>query len=74
MTGKVCLVTGANSGHGKAVATALARMGATVVMGCRNVKLAEAVRAQLIAESGNDRILVLPLDLADQRRALIAYR
>lgn len=67
MTGKLCLVTGANSGHGKAVAAALARMGATVVMGCRNVERAEAARTHLIAESGNDCISVLPLDLADQR-------
>jgi NAD(P)-dependent dehydrogenase (short-subunit alcohol dehydrogenase family) len=67
MTGKLCLVTGANTGHGKAVAGALARMGATVMMGCRNIERAEAARTQLIAESGNDCIFVLPLDLADQR-------
>jgi NAD(P)-dependent dehydrogenase (short-subunit alcohol dehydrogenase family) len=67
MTGKLCLVTGASAGHGKAVAAALAKMGATVVLGCRSSERAEAARAQLIAESGNDRISVQPLDLANRR-------
>jgi NAD(P)-dependent dehydrogenase (short-subunit alcohol dehydrogenase family) len=67
MTGRVCLVTGANTGHGKAVAAALAKMGATVVLGCCNSERADAARAQLMAESGNDRISVLLLNLANQR-------
>jgi NAD(P)-dependent dehydrogenase (short-subunit alcohol dehydrogenase family) len=67
MNGRVCLVTGANTGHGKAVAAALAKMGTTVVLGCCNLERAEAARTQLIAESGNDRISVLLLDLASQR-------
>lgn len=67
ITGRVCLVTGANTGHGKAVAAALAKMGATVVLGCCNSERAEAARAQLMAESGNDRISVLLLNLANQR-------
>lgn len=35
MSGKVCVVTGANTGIGKATAEGLARLGATVVMVCR---------------------------------------
>ena len=34
MAGKVCMVTGANSGIGKATALGLANIGATVVMVC----------------------------------------
>lgn len=36
MKGKVCIVTGSNSGMGKETAMALASMGATVVMVVRN--------------------------------------
>jgi NAD(P)-dependent dehydrogenase (short-subunit alcohol dehydrogenase family) len=46
MNGKICLITGATSGIGKATAMALARMGATVVVGARD----EAKAAQTIAK------------------------
>jgi NAD(P)-dependent dehydrogenase (short-subunit alcohol dehydrogenase family) len=36
MRGKICLITGSNSGIGKETAVGLARMGATVVMVVRN--------------------------------------
>jgi NAD(P)-dependent dehydrogenase (short-subunit alcohol dehydrogenase family) len=38
MIGKICIVTGANSGIGKETALGLAQMGARVVMACRTVK------------------------------------
>ncbi len=47
MTGKLCLVTGANSGIGLATATQLARMGAHVVMVCRDAARGEAARDQI---------------------------
>lgn len=37
MNGRVCIVTGANTGIGKATATALAFQGAKVVLGCRSI-------------------------------------
>jgi NAD(P)-dependent dehydrogenase (short-subunit alcohol dehydrogenase family) len=43
MVGNVCLVTGASSGIGKAVALGLVRLGATVVMICRDRVSGEAV-------------------------------
>jgi NAD(P)-dependent dehydrogenase (short-subunit alcohol dehydrogenase family) len=37
MQGKICMVTGANTGMGKVVAQGLTREGATVVMVCRDL-------------------------------------
>jgi NAD(P)-dependent dehydrogenase (short-subunit alcohol dehydrogenase family) len=53
MHGKRCLVTGANSGMGRATAAALARMGAQVIVACRDQRKAESTRDTLAAETGN---------------------
>src|SRR5215207_1274090 len=66
MDGKVCLVTGANSGIGQAVALGLANLGATVVMVCRDRARGEAARRELIAESGHSNVDLLIADLASQ--------
>ena len=61
--GKVCLVTGANSGLGKAVAIDLAKRGGHVLMACRSghPEAGEEVRLA----SGSDRVEMLRVDLAD---------
>jgi len=41
MTGKVCIVTGANSGIGYFGALGLAEMGAEIAMVCRNAERGE---------------------------------
>ena len=46
-SGRVFVVTGANSGIGLEAAKALTRKGARVVMACRNVAKAEAVRPEV---------------------------
>jgi len=51
MNGKVCVVTGANSGIGKAAATALARMGAQIVLVGRDRGRAEAAAAEIAGVS-----------------------
>lgn len=66
MNGKVCVVTGANSGIGKATATGLAGMGATVVMVCRNRHRGEAAREEIAKISGSDRIELIAADLSLQ--------
>ncbi len=66
MNHKVCLVTGANSGVGKATALGLAELGATVVMLCRNRERGEAARDEIISRSGNSRIELMLADLSEQ--------
>jgi len=64
MAGKVCVVTGANSGIGKAAATGLARMGATVVLACRHPERGNTAKAEIEAGTGNRALAVMSLDLA----------
>ena len=47
MQGKICMVTGANAGIGKATALELAQMGATVVMVCRDRARGEEARSEI---------------------------
>lgn len=64
-TGRIHLITGANSGIGLEAARALAEKGATVVLGCRNRSKADDAVA-LIAEHGPvGSTEVLEIDLAD---------
>lgn len=72
MEGKVVLVTGGNSGIGKAAALALSKMGADVVLLCRNPKKAEAARAEIARLSGKkaDLIIADMLLQRDVRRAV----
>ncbi len=48
-TGKVAVVTGANSGLGFFTSLALARGGARVIMACRNLEKGEAARQKVLA-------------------------
>jgi NAD(P)-dependent dehydrogenase (short-subunit alcohol dehydrogenase family) len=52
--GKICLVTGASSGIGKATALGLARMGATVVMVCRDETRGETALSEIKNKSGSN--------------------
>jgi NAD(P)-dependent dehydrogenase (short-subunit alcohol dehydrogenase family) len=52
MKGKVCVITGASSGIGKATAAALARLGTTVVLVGRDRARTEAAAAEIGAVSG----------------------
>jgi retinol dehydrogenase-12 len=77
MRGKVCLITGATACLGAATAQALAGLGATVVLGCRDRGRGEAARAAIVAATDNQAIEVLLLDLARQasvREAIAAFR
>src|SRR5262245_10820249 len=64
---KICLVTGANSGIGKATATALADKGASVIMVCRDIRKGEAARAEICRKTENESVHLLIADLSQRR-------
>jgi len=67
MQEKICMVTGANSGIGKATALALAQMGATVVMVCRDRARGEEARSEITTKSKNNAVDLLQADLSSQQ-------
>ena len=66
LNGKVCLVTGANSGIGRSAAHALAQMNATVVMVCRDRRRSEPVLDEIKAATGNQNVELMICDLSSQ--------
>jgi len=66
MKGKVCIVTGASSGIGRATALELARMGATLALVCRDRGRGEDAVAEMRAKSGNGAVDLLLADLSSQ--------
>jgi NAD(P)-dependent dehydrogenase (short-subunit alcohol dehydrogenase family) len=66
MKSKICIVTGANAGIGKITARGLAKMGATVVMVCRNKERGEDTLNQIKRETGNPSVCLLLADLSSQ--------
>jgi NAD(P)-dependent dehydrogenase (short-subunit alcohol dehydrogenase family) len=66
LTGRRAVVTGGASGIGVETARALAGAGAEVTLAVRNVSAGNRVAAEIADSTGNNRVLVAPLDLADQ--------
>ncbi len=64
MSGKICIVTGSNSGIGKQTAFALAEMGATVVMVIRNQEKGEKALAEIIEKTGNRSVSLMLCDMS----------
>jgi len=65
LTGKTFVITGANTGIGKITARELAKRGAHVILACRSIDKTQPVIDELKRESGNDKIELVALDLAD---------
>ncbi|MEL0083765.1 MAG: SDR family oxidoreductase [Gammaproteobacteria bacterium] len=64
MRGKQCLITGANSGIGKATAMALADRGASLILVCRDEAKGEAAVADIQQRTGNTEVSLINADLA----------
>jgi NAD(P)-dependent dehydrogenase (short-subunit alcohol dehydrogenase family) len=66
MQGKVCLITGATSGIGEAIAYAVAEKGATTVVVGRNPEKSAAVVEKIKVQSDNPNVGFLLADLSSQ--------
>jgi NAD(P)-dependent dehydrogenase (short-subunit alcohol dehydrogenase family) len=66
-TGRIAVVTGANSGIGYVTASELARKGALVVLACRDAGRGQSALAQIQCEVPGARVELGSLDLAAQR-------
>jgi NAD(P)-dependent dehydrogenase (short-subunit alcohol dehydrogenase family) len=64
-TGRIAIVTGANSGIGFETARALARKGAKVVLACRNPDKGQDALARIAADHPSGSAELQALDLAD---------
>ncbi|KAF7646909.1 hypothetical protein LDENG_00180580 [Lucifuga dentata] len=68
LAGRSYMITGANSGIGKATAMAIAKRGGTIHMVCRNKDKAEEARADIVKETGNKEVYVHILDMSETRK------
>ncbi|CAN5441455.1 N/A [soil metagenome] len=64
MKDKIVIITGANSGIGKAATLKFANEGYRVIMACRNLKIAKPVQEEIMATTKNQEIDLMKLDVS----------
>ncbi|MFQ6613120.1 MAG: SDR family oxidoreductase [Fidelibacterota bacterium] len=64
MEGKICVITGSTNGIGKVAATALAGMGARIVLVSRNQTKGEQVKQEIIEQTGTEQVDFFQADLS----------
>ncbi|XP_075775211.1 dehydrogenase/reductase SDR family member 12 isoform X2 [Pelodiscus sinensis] len=67
VTGRSFMITGANSGIGKAAATEIAKRGGTLHLLCRNKERAEEAKSEIITETGNQNVFLHILDMSNPK-------
>ena len=67
LANKTIIITGANSGIGKAASIQLAQLGAHVVMMCRNVERGEQALRDVRAASKSDKVELILVDMSSQK-------
>uniref|UniRef100_A0A8C6V7F9 Dehydrogenase/reductase (SDR family) member 12 n=1 Tax=Neogobius melanostomus TaxID=47308 RepID=A0A8C6V7F9_9GOBI len=68
LSGRSFMVTGANSGIGKATAQEIANRGGTVHMLCRNKGRADAAKEEIVEKSKNQEVHVHIVDMSNMRQ------
>lgn len=66
LTDKTIIITGANSGIGKAAAIQLAKSGATVILACRSAERGAQALAEVREAANSQRVELLRVDMASQ--------
>ncbi|XP_070831866.1 dehydrogenase/reductase SDR family member 12 [Chaetodon trifascialis] len=68
LSGRSFIITGANSGIGKATAQEIAKRGGTVHMVCRSKVRAEAAKDEIVEQSKNQNVHVHIVDMSSMRQ------
>ncbi|KAG1959859.1 dehydrogenase/reductase SDR family member 12 [Pimephales promelas] len=68
VSGRSFIITGANSGIGKATAYEIAKRGGTVHLVCRNKDRAEEARKEIVEQSKNENVHVHLVDMSSPRK------
>ncbi|XP_067301106.1 dehydrogenase/reductase SDR family member 12 [Pseudorasbora parva] len=68
VSGRSFIITGANSGIGKAAACEIAKRGGTVHLVCRNKDRAEEARKEIVEQSKNENVHVHLVDMSSPRK------
>jgi NAD(P)-dependent dehydrogenase (short-subunit alcohol dehydrogenase family) len=64
MKQKTVIITGANSGIGKAASLRFAKEGCTVIMACRNMEKSKRVQNEIVSVSKNNKIYLKEVDMS----------
>ena len=65
--GKICLITGATSGIGKATALSMAHRGATTLLVSRNKEKGATARNEIAEKTRNEDVRLYIADLSSQK-------